>query len=271
MVPGAGRRVVKAAASALDRVRSPARGLIILTYHRIGGNSSLELDLDADLFSRQVEELGERRVMSLDDGLEAASSDPGPGIHNPVTVTFDDGTADFADVAFPILVDHRIPSTVYVATRFIEEGIDFRGAGHPISWGALRDCVSTGLLTIGSHTHSHVLLDRLPIERVDDELDRSIGLLRDRLGVDPLHFAYPRSLEGSGFARMAVRRRFSSAAVGGTRPNPYGATDRYRLMRSPIQASDGMRWFDRKLEGGMAAEDDLRTLLNRWRYANATT
>jgi peptidoglycan/xylan/chitin deacetylase (PgdA/CDA1 family) len=262
---------VKAAASALDRVRSPARGLVILAYHRIGWHSGLELDLDAELFSRQVEELRERRVMSLDDGLDAARAEPAPEIDNPVVVTFDDGTADFADVAFPTLVAHRIPSTVYVATRFIEEGIDFRGAGRPISWGALRDCISTGLLTVGSHTHSHVLLDRLPIERVDDELDRSIGLLRDRLNIDPLHFAYPRSLEGSVSARTAVRRRFRSAAMSGTRANPYGATDRYRLMRSPIQSSDGMRWFGRKLEGGMAAEDDLRRFINRWRYARATT
>jgi hypothetical protein len=32
-----------------------------------------------------------------------------------------------------------------------------------------------------------------------------------------------------------------------------------------------MRWFERKLEGGMAAEERLRRLVNRWRYAGDTT
>jgi hypothetical protein len=32
-----------------------------------------------------------------------------------------------------------------------------------------------------------------------------------------------------------------------------------------------MRWFQRKLDGGMAAEEGLRRLINRWRFAGATT
>ena len=78
-------------------------------------------------------------------------------------------------------------------------------------------------------------------------------------------------MEGSAAADRAVRARFRSAALAGTRPNPIGATDPYRLARSPIQHSDGQHWFERKLDGGMAAEDALRRRLNRWRYAAATT
>jgi hypothetical protein len=68
-----------------------------------------------------------------------------------------------------------------------------------------------------------------------------------------------------------VRARFRSAALAGTRPNRYGATDPYRLSRSPIQLSDGMRWFEAKLDGGMALEDRLRQVINRGRYAGAVT
>jgi hypothetical protein len=76
---------------------------------------------------------------------------------------------------------------------------------------------------------------------------------------------------GSPAADQAVRARFRSAAVAGTRPNPFGATDPYALARSPVQRSDGLRWFERKVAGGMALEDALRRLLNRRRYASATT
>ena len=64
-----------------------------------------------------------------------------------------------------------------------------------------------------------------------------------------------------------MRSRFRSAALAGTRPNPYGDTDPWRLARSPIQLSDGMRWFERKIDGGMAFEDDIRRVANRRRYA----
>jgi hypothetical protein len=67
-----------------------------------------------------------------------------------------------------------------------------------------------------------------------------------------------------------VRARFASAAIAGTRPNRYGRTDPYRLHRSPVQVADGMRWFRRKVAGGMALEDDVRRLVNRLRYRGAT-
>lgn len=43
------------------------------------------------------------------------------------------------------------------------------------------------------------------------------------------------------------------------------------VSRSPIQVADGMRWFRHKAAGGMAAEDGLRRIANRGRYAGAVT
>jgi peptidoglycan/xylan/chitin deacetylase (PgdA/CDA1 family) len=207
-------------------------------------------------------------VVSLTDGVAALRD----GRREPmVAVTFDDGTADFADVAMPVLVEHRVPVTLYVATEFVDEGRAFPDDGSPLSWSALRDVVSTGLVEVGSHTHGHALLDRLPPDRIDDELERSIELINDHLGVRAAHFAYPKAVMGSAAADAAVRARFDSAAVAGTHANRYGTTDPYRLARSPIQVSDGMRWFRRKVSGGMRFEDDVRRLVNRKRYAGSTT
>jgi hypothetical protein len=126
-------------------------------------------------------------------------------------------------------------------------------------------------VTVGSHTHTHALLDRLPDRAVHEELDRSIACISDRLGSTPAHFAYPKALAPSPIADRAVRARFRSAALAGTRANRYGHTDPFRLARSPIQTADGMRWFTQKLSGGMALEDALRRFANRARYAGATT
>lgn len=193
---------------------------------------------------------------------------PWPG---PVVVTFDDGTADFVDHALPILVEHSVPTLLYAATRFIDEGLEFPGGGPAISWAGLGEACSTGLVEVGAHTHSHVLLDRLPLDEVAGELDRCDGLIEHHLDRPVHHFAYPKAVLGSAGAEAEVRRRYRSAAIAGTRPNPIRGTDRHRLHRSPIQVADDLRWFRRKAQGGMAFEDTLRRLANRRRYAGATT
>ncbi len=245
----------------------------MLIYHRVGGGSGLEIDLDRAVFDEQMHELAERTV-DLEAALSALSTTGTSALgarENPVVVTFDDGTADFADHALPVLVRYGIPVVLYVATRFVDEHQSFPEHGTALSWAALRDCVSTGLVTVGSHTHSHALLDRCSPADIDGELDRSIALIREHVGVDPAHFAYPKAVDGSAAARVAVARRFRSAALAGTRANAYGHTDPYRLARSPIQASDGMEWFRRKAAGGLGAEDRIRHAVNRVRYARAST
>ncbi|MCU1430164.1 MAG: Polysaccharide deacetylase [Actinomycetia bacterium] len=263
---------MKSLAAGFDRVRPAPPGVVVLLYHRVGGASGLEVDLPVERFEAQMAALAASgRATTLDTALAALEAPSGAAVNAPVVVTFDDGTADFAEVALPVLVRHRVPALLYVATDFVERRRSFPDDGTPVSWASLADAASTGLVEIGSHTHTHALLDRAPAADIDMELDRSIELIGERLGTLPGHFAYPKALAGSAAAERAVRARFRSAALAGTRPNRYGHTDPYRLSRSPIQRADGMRFFEQKLAGGMAFEDTLRRAINRVRYAGATT
>lgn len=270
----AARTALKVTSAAVDVVRRPGAGLVVLIYHRIGRRTAIEVDLPVSAFAEQMSFLASHtRVVTLSDGLaRLASPDAAAGAdESMVAVTFDDGTADFADQAVPVLVEHRVPVTLYVATDFIERGLPFPDEGVPLSWAALRDAAGTGFVDVGSHTHTHALLDRLPADDVAGELDRSIELIGERVGLRAEHFAYPKAVMGSEAADAAVRARFASAAVAGTHLNRYRATDPYRLARSPIQLSDGRRWFRRKVAGGLGFEDTLRQVLNRRRYAGSTT
>jgi hypothetical protein len=83
----------------------------------------------------------------------------------------------------------------------------------------LRDAASTGLVTIGSHTHTHALLDRAEPADIGAELDRSIELIGQHIGAAPVHFAYPKALPGSEAAEGEVRRRFITAALARSRVN----------------------------------------------------
>jgi len=279
------RRTVKVASAAADRLRPDVAGVVILIYHRVGGGSSLEVDLDPGLFDQQMAAIAaSNRVLSLSAALERLDLPAGRpvagdrgGDAGSVVVTFDDGTADFVDVALPILERHGVCVTLYAATSFIEDGIEFPDHGRPVSWAALRDACATGLVDVGSHTHRHRLLDRVTPAEAADELDRSAGLIAERLGRPALDFAYPKAVAGTPEVAQLVRDRFRSAALAGTRANPYRSqqpprfTDPHFLARSPIQVSDGMQYFERKLAGGMTLEDSLRRVMNRARYARAST
>lgn len=263
------RRGLKLAAFAADRVRRPAAGFVVLIYHRVGARRVSEIDLPAAAFDDQMAEVAATsRVVTMDDGLAWLESTGDEAA--PVAVTFDDGTADFVDDVLPIVVRHRVPTLLYVATAFVDDGRPFPDDGRPASWAGLAEAVSTGLVTIGSHTHTHALLDRLAPQAVADELDHSIDLIGTHLGVTARHFAYPKAVAGSAAADDAVRARFASAALSGVRANVRGATDPWRLARTPIQTSDGHRFFRQKLAGGMGLEDTVRERLNRRRYADAT-
>ncbi|MDZ7674075.1 MAG: polysaccharide deacetylase family protein [Acidimicrobiales bacterium] len=252
-----------------DLVR-PSAGITFLIYHRVGARTPVPVDLPTALFDEQMAMLADSfRVLTIDEAtrelLDTTGADAGPG----VVVTFDDGTADFLDEAVPVLVDRGVPATMYLATRHIEEQIEFPGGGVPMTWAAARTALGSGLVTFGSHSHSHVLFDRITPSAASEELDRSIGLIGDRLGVAPEHFAYPKALLASPRVEAQVRSRFETAVIARTRPNRPGRVDPFRLTRSPIQVADGIRWFERKASGGMGLEDDLRGLANRWRYRGA--
>jgi peptidoglycan/xylan/chitin deacetylase (PgdA/CDA1 family) len=264
------RTAIKRLSALSDRVVRPPSGVTVLIYHRVGGGSASAVDLDAAVFDDHLARLADHhRVLSLDDALvelTSTNSAPTPA----VVLTCDDGTADFCDVVVPALVRHGLPITLYVATRFVDGAEDFPWGAPPTSWSALRDAAATGLVTIGSHTHSHWLLDRLDPAAIDDDLDRSIDLIGEHLGIAAAHFAYPKAVAGSPAAEVAVRRRFRSASLAGSRVNRPGATDLHRLWRTPVQRSDTADMFEAKARGGMRLEGELRSLAARLRYRGAT-
>lgn len=272
---------VKRASVAVDKVARPAEGITVLIYHRVGGGSDSAVDLPVEQFEAQLAHLAEHhRILSLDAAVAELAAPAGWGAAAPagvdvagdsrptsgVVVTFDDGTDDFVDHAVPALVRHGVPATLYVATDFVEQGTEFPWGAPPASWAGLRDAVSTGLVTIGSHTHSHWLLDRLDPAEIAADLDTSIELIADRLDSMPAHFAYPKALPGSPAAEIAVRRRFRSAALAASRVNRPGRTDLHRLWRTPVQRSDHGEFFAAKAAGGMRLEGELRALLARVKY-----
>lgn len=234
-----------------DDVALAATGTVVFAYQRVGGGTSSPLDLSLDQFRRQMVYLADAEsVVSLDEALEKLAcgetlADP------PCVLTFDNCGSDFVDVILPVLAELGLPATLYVATSHI----DAEGPTPPerrLSWNAIRESVSTGLVMVGANTHTRAVLDRCDPMTVDLELDVCNDRIATEVGVKPEHFAYPKAIAGSRYADGAVRLRYRSAAVAGTRPNLPGATDCWKLKRTPVRTADSWEEFVRKSTGSEA-------------------
>jgi peptidoglycan/xylan/chitin deacetylase (PgdA/CDA1 family) len=220
--------------------RRRAGDLMILLYHRVVDGRS-EIELPVELFREQLAYLSDREhVVGLDEALRAPPS-------GGIVVTFDDGYADFAETVVPALVEHSIPATLYLTTSRVG-GRDGRNC-RSLSWPQLEEAVSTGLVAVGAHTHTHADLSCAGEKVCEEEMKRSKELIEDRLSRPCLHFAYPWAVSSSISDRIA-RRLFDSAAVGAWRTNRKGLLDPYKLGRTPVLRSDG-RFFFRAKVGGL--------------------
>lgn len=254
----------------VDRVARPPAGVSILTYHRVGGGTASSGDLPVDEFRRQLDHLRNTcRVITLDEAVRGLSRED-RSVEPSVVITFDGGSADFADVVVPELVARHLPATLYVATEFVDEQRDFPWGAPPVSWAGLRDACSTGLITVGSHTHSHRLLDRAPVDVAGDDIRRSVELIGSHLGRAAMHFAYPMALPPSAANEALVATMFRSAALARSRVNQVGSTALHRLWRTPIQRGDSPRVFAREVSGGMRLEGSVRAAAASRRTRAAT-
>jgi peptidoglycan/xylan/chitin deacetylase (PgdA/CDA1 family) len=229
--------------------------VVVLLYHRVGPGTA-EIELPPDVFASHLHHLAAReRVLTLDQVL----TDGAGG----VVVTFDDGTPDFAETVVPLAVEHRVPVHLYLATGLVAEG-----PASGLTWSMLSDALSTGLVTVGSHTHSHADLSRAGEREAEEEMTRSKELIEDRLGTPCEHFAYPWAV-GSSAADRAARRLFRTAALDAWRTNRRGRIDPYRLGRVPVLRSDGRFFFRRKVGGQLDAESWLYRALGRGPWGRA--
>ena len=251
------RRATKAAVLPLGMAsRRRAGDVTILLYHRIGSGTR-EIAMPAEDFDRQMAHLAEHeRVLTLDQAIE--------GDGGGVVVTFDDGYRDFHENALPVLVRHRVPATLYLATGLVANGSS--PSPDALTWSQLGEAVSTGLVTVGSHTHGHSDLSRVTEAQAEDEMRRSRDLVENHLDRPCGHFAYPWAV-GSPEADRAARRTFRTAALDAWRTNRRGRIDPYRLGRTPVLRSDGPFFFRAKVAGMLDGESLAYRALGRgpWR------
>lgn len=87
-------------------------------------------------------------------------------------------------------------------------------AGLALTWDELAEMLSSGLLTVGSHTQSHPMLTKIPTEEVRQELLESKNLIEQHLSISVNHFSYPHSAYNMEIANELRLIGYKSATLG---------------------------------------------------------
>lgn len=253
------RQTSKALFASADLVRRRVIGPRILIYHQVGSDLGREMEVSIDHFRRQLDWMDKHgKVVPLEDALARVLD---PNADRLFVLSFDDGYRDIYQNAFPLLAKRQLPFTLYLTTHPIESGVALTPGGRadPLSWEQVGQMNATGLMTVGSHTHRHPDLRKLGTNVIEEELDISNQLIRERVGVTVRHFAYPWGYWAEK-AEPHVKARFSTAVLGAGPPITAG-NDPHRIHRVPIQRSDGMVFFPWKVKRGMRLEETIRRRL----------
>ena len=196
--------------------RRHAGRLVVLTFHRVrpDGEAAARpmraLETPVADFRRLLVWMRARyEPLALADWLARAA----PPARAAFAVTFDDGWADNAEHAFPVLRELGIPATVFLATGAVEDRTPFwwqrpgladaeierlkrlapaaraaRLAAYPaadaaadfLTWDQVRELGRSGLVRFGAHGHGHDLLDQVPRAEALADVRRCWELLQAR-------------------------------------------------------------------------------------------
>jgi len=114
-------RLAGCAAGVVDRVR--ADRVSILIFHRVRPvvDDIFPDDMDEQRFDRIVSALAKGfSIMTLADAVARRARGVLP--RRALVITFDDGYADNAEIALPILKRHGVPATFFVSTGSLDGG-----------------------------------------------------------------------------------------------------------------------------------------------------
>lgn len=213
----------------------------ILMYHYIR-----EVDRDADplgfrlsvrpdRFAEHLAWLRERGYVGLRMRDLAACLRFNDCPSRAVALTFDDGYADNATAALPLLRRYGFVATFFIVTGFV-------GREGYMDWGDLALLRDSGM-ELGAHTVSHADLAALDLDQARYEILASRQALEERLGIEVVSFSYPAGSHTPAVRRLIREAGFSSAVTSapGARLERLDALPRRRVLGG--ETLEGYRWY----------------------------
>ena len=273
------RAAIKEAGSWKHFQNEFAMRLPVLLYHHVGPEqpgTHASLTVTPAKFERQVRWLARRGYKGICPADWMRWRQEGKGLPDkPVLFTFDDGYADLAEFALPVLRRYGFGGAVYIVTgqvggtnawdEALGSGTHRLMTAEQIShWAAQR-------IEFGAHSRSHADLTTLTQEKLEDEVLGSKADLLEILRKPVGSFAYPFGFHSEEVANC-VHGAFDLAF--GIDPDESGInlldTNPSLLRRTMVQTQDSVIDVMFRVRWGYSPIQRLRTLLRlRSRFRKA--
>jgi len=234
----------------------------ILMYHMISTPRPVALfnglRVSPQLFERQLRWLSAQgwHSFTVSELLARAGTLP----EKSFAITFDDGYADNALQALPLLKKYRCKATLYlVVDRFDRDWSLQRKKRHDeaelkretkLSDQQVQEMLDSGCIELGSHSMTHANFLRIESEAVGRELIDSKHALEERFGVSVGSFAYPFGLYHPQQVELVKQAGYRSAVTTREGIENAGSWEPLALKRIKISGKDNWLAFLLRMRRG---------------------
>jgi peptidoglycan/xylan/chitin deacetylase (PgdA/CDA1 family) len=160
---------------------------------------------------------------------------------HPIILTFDDGWRGVYSDAYPILKKYDLKFTTYLISSYLD-----RNSGY-LTKDEIREMLQSGLLEIGNHTATHVLLGFFGHDVVTREIQNAEEQLENDFGIHSTTFAYPGGSYNKNVIDEVEKQGFQTAVTvkAGIEQNE---DEVLLLKRIEIEGTDTIADLERKLK-----------------------
>jgi len=215
-------------------------GVPVLMYHRIDNDVprdavGRDLTIAPGAFAAQLRYLRARHIAAITASDLVARLARGERPRNVVVLTFDDGYADAATAALPLLRSYGARGTFYVSSGFI-------GTLHHLSWQQMR-ALRSGGMEVACHGTFHLDLSTLDRAGQMREAGGCMQRFARFLGApEPQTYAYPAG-KFDATTESVMREIGMRAAFTEISGDVDGLTRPYALPRQRVRHDDDIARF----------------------------
>ncbi len=215
---------------------------LVLMYHAFDRGNA-DLTVDGWQFERQLSWLQENHVAIVPTSMLVRFLRREQSLPLRVAVvTIDDGDKSVYGVAWPILKKLRVPFTLALPTKLMNENKLHR----MLTWDQVREMVDSGLCEVASHGHEHKSIVHFSSEQAVRQLQTSRDILEKETGQRPTTYFYPLGAFDARTAALVEQVGYRAAFKASGAPVGLDCCNLYAIPRMGIVHRDtvwSLGWY----------------------------
>lgn len=216
----------------------------VVLYHKVNVTAEANNDYQTtvDIFKQQMKYLADNGYTTLSaqqyyDIISGNAVAP----DRPILLTFDDGTPDFYNNAYPVLKQYGMKAVAFIVSDWI-------GGGYSMSKTQLEALANDPNIDLQNHTKTHKDLTKLTQSEAEAEIAATNTYLKGITGKDAWMLAYPNGAFNATVAQTAANQGIKLAfKVGSGITTP--SSDKFGLGREMVLVTDTLATFATKIQG----------------------